>query len=237
MLASFHLVRYPRATAPEGLSRMGLDRPALRATDGLEFWKLLGTGRGRTMTLSADLRRWAMFAVWRDEEALDAFMDGSPVVERWRELAAESWHVRLRPTRAHGSWSGFQLRPDHAAEGGPVAVLTRAVIRPGALIPFYRAIDPPSRRLEEHPGVLASLGMGEWPVARQATFSLWSDEAALKDYAYSHGAHRDVVKRTRDERWYGEQLFARFAPFGSQGTWDGVDPLTPGPPSAPPARR
>lgn len=244
MLASFHLVRYPRSTAPEGLSRMGLDRPLLRKTDGLEFWKLMGTGRGRTMTLSADLRRWALFALWSDEQALDRFLAESPVSQRWESLAAERWHVRLDLLRAHGRWSGRSIgaAPATAAVGdGPVAVLTRATIRPRRLLAFYRAIDPPSRRLDQDAGVVASLGMGEFPIARQATFSLWRSEAALREYAYGHGAHRDVVRRTRDERWYSEELFARFRPYGSSGTWDGADPLaaalTPAPRSEQPALR
>jgi len=228
VLASFHLVRYRRAAAPAGMSRMAFDRALLRATPGLRFWRLLGTGRGTAMTPSADLRRWALFAVWEDAAALEAFLARSAVAAGWRDRAREAYHVCLEPLRWKGSWGGYDepaaVRVDTDARG-PVAVLTRATIRPAALVRFYRAIGPPARALACAPGLLAAVGVGEWPVGRQGTFSLWRSLDDARDYAYGGDRHRAVVHRTREQRWYGEEVFARFRAIQAEGTWDGRDPL------------
>lgn len=229
MIASFHLSRYPRQRASHAFGAMAFDRPVLARTRGLTFFKLLGTGAGRAMSLGADLRRWALLAVWADEAALEEFLADSPVSARWRNDSEETWTVRLVYAGGHGRWSGRD--PFAGADGGgvppgrPVAVLTRASIRARRLAGFYRAAPAVDRALAGADGCLRAVGMGEWPVSRQATFSLWRDAEAIRAFAYGDGAHSGVIRRTRAEGWYTEECFARFTPYGSSGRWDGADPL------------
>ncbi len=74
-------------------------------------------------------------------------------------------------------------------------------------------------------GLLLALGIGEAPVGLQGTFSVWDSTSALNDFAYRRAAHVAVVDRTARERWYAEELFARFGVRSTSGTVDGVDPL------------
>ena len=225
---TLHLWSVPSAAVPPALLRMGLDRRPLQRTSGLRFWKLLGTGDGRTFTLrDANLHRWGLLAVWDDDDALAEFEHRSATAAAWRRLADERWCAELRPVRSHGSWAGrqpFGAGPGRH-EGGPVAAITRARLRPRQALAFWRAVPPVAAAANAHPGLLFGVGIGEAPLGLQATFSVWRSERDLVDYAWRSQAHRHAIDETARRRWYAEELFARFSVLRTEGTVDGSDPL------------
>ena len=187
----------------------------------------MGTGKARNTGPSVDLRRRAMFAVWDDDAALDRFLASSPVASGWKQ-AAESWHVRLRAISGDGTWRGRQIMQglEAASEnGGPICTLTRADVRIKHWHTFAAASRATSLDVAAAKGLLRVVGIGEAPVGKQATFSIWEDDAALRQFAYRTAGHVEVMRRTRQEGWYAEEMFARFQPYASTGSWDGTDPL------------
>ena len=226
---TLHLWRVERRSVPQALLRMGLDRARMRRMPGVRFAKLLGTGDGRTFTVrDADPLRWGLLTTWADTQAARAF-ERSAVAGSWAELAVESWRVDLRPVAARGTWSGRTPfgDPTPVRSRGPVAALTRARLRPVAAAGFWRAVPPVSGDLRDRPGLRTAVGIGEAPVGLQGTFSLWESGEAVRDFARGP-AHAAVVARTGPEKWYAEELFARFDVVGSDGTLDGRDPLEAG---------
>lgn len=222
-VASFHLVSDHGPI--RALSRLGPDRLRLRGVDGLVFWRLLGTGRGDETGPSADLRRTALFAVWQDADALAAFR----ARDTWA-AARESWHVTLAADpgrRPHGRWRGVDPTAGlvEGPVGGPVAVVTRADVRPRSWREFRASSRLVADEVRAADGLLDVVAIGEAPVGRLGTFSLWSDGAAIDAFVRSMPHHRDAVRLTRSRGWYGEELFARFRPIASTGTWAGRDPL------------
>jgi hypothetical protein len=226
-LVTLHVWGVPGRAVPAALLRMAADRPALRRTPGLAFAKLLGTGSGRTFTVrDADPRRWALLAVWDDAAAAGTFESGR-TLGRWRRLADEEWTARLRPLAARGRWSRVEPfgRPRPQRWDGQVAAITRARLVPRKAVAFWRAVPPVSADLHAGAGLRLALGIGEAPIGLQGTFSVWNSAAALNAFAYDRPAHAAVVRRTAQEGWYAEELFARLALLSAAGTVGGRDPL------------
>ena len=207
--------------------QMAFARNSLVKQTGLRFWKLMGSGQGGGFSIKPDWSRYGLFCIWDSFQAADDFFDNSKLMRQFNERAAEVWTVRLLPIKAHGLWSGESLFDSFAEpkQNAPVAVLTRASINLNRLQRFWKHVPATSREIESAEDLIASIGIGEAPFVHQATFSLWRSEYAMQQFAYKSPVHRDVIRKTRAENWYKEELFARFAPVGSEGSWNGRDPL------------
>jgi hypothetical protein len=224
---------------------MGMDRRLLRGTRGLRFARLLGTGDGRTFTLrDADPLHWALLTVWDDAADADRFAAGT-IHRRWDQICDERLDVVMTPLASRGRWAGQEpfgpapspssptgsssptstSSPAGTATTGVVASITRARLRPSKSLSFWRAVPPVSADLATVEGLGLAIGIGEAPIGLQGTFSLWRSAADLNQFAYRRSAHLEVVNRTERERWYAEELFARFAVGSVSGTFAGQRPL------------
>ncbi|OKL41471.1 spheroidene monooxygenase [Pontibacter flavimaris] len=211
-----------------GLAQMGTSGPKLQQVPGLKFFKLLGSGHGKGFSIKPNFRRYGLLCTWESEAAADAFLQDSGLMGEYKNHTDEVWTVKLLPFQSHGRWDGVEPFAPALAEkyeSGPIVVLTRASINWRALPNFWRFVPQASMALDAADGLLCSIGLGELPLVRQATFSVWESGEAMMAYAYKNPLHQEVMRRTRSENWYSEELFARFKLISSQGTWNGEDPL------------
>jgi heme-degrading monooxygenase HmoA len=212
-----------------GLAQMVTLPPKLKTVPGLKFFKMLGSGHGLGFSLKPNFNRYGLLCVWENESAATTFFAENLPFLNYLEHTSESWTIWLKPIQAHGLWDGvnpFQEAVANSKIDGPVAALTRATIRLKALPSFWKHVPQTSQALKEADGLLCSTGLGELPFIRQATFSVWENAEALKNYAYKNALHKEVIKRTREENWYKEELFARFVPVKAEGLWKGRNPLS-----------
>jgi heme-degrading monooxygenase HmoA len=227
MIVSLTIVRYRKAFVPFALLAMAVHRLPMWLQDGCSFWKLLGSGRNGTFDLQPDWQQWGLLAVWDDQVAYERFTKTSLVSKWWKLLATETWTLLLEPMQSHGKWDGKEPfgKGNTSLNNGPVAVLTRATIKMSRLKNFWSHVDDVANLMVGAPGYITSIGIGEAPVYRQATISVWESREAMKAFAYGSREHAEVIKKTRSEGWYSEELFARFSIIQSSGTIHGKDPL------------
>ena len=207
---------------------MGTMPSRLQNIQGLIFFKLLGSGKGRVFSLTPDFYLYGLMAVWEMEAAADEFFDQSTLFKEYQEHCQEIWTVKMQPIKAHGLWDGQSPFKPVAAKINSedrIAVLTRSSINFRALPAFWKYGKETSKALEGATGLVAAVGLGELPFIRQATFSIWETEQQMMQYAYRNAQHQQVIRKTRQDNWYSEELFARFKVISASGTWKGRNPL------------
>ena len=213
------------ANIPKAILLMGTQRRVLRKNPDIKFWKLLGTGSGKTFTSrDADLHNWAVLTVWDQEIGAENFED-SVAIGSWEKIQKEHCCLIMSALSAKGTWAKAKPfgDPVPAKWAGTTAALTRAAIKPKFWREFWRSVPPVSADLNQTPGLITSLGIGEAPVGLQGTFSIWRDNESITQFASKQAPHQAVIKRTHETGWYSEELFARFKVIKSHGSFNGID--------------
>ncbi|MDE3236768.1 MAG: spheroidene monooxygenase [Bacteroidota bacterium] len=225
MLCNLIIVKYPKYLGLFGMLSMAVFRLPLALHKRISFYKLLGCGKNGTFDTHPDWRQWGVLTVYNgsDEEILPSFIQ-----KWWRFFHCEVWSVTLQPIEGHGTWDQkncFGALPKQTPYEGLIAVLTRASIRVSKLRRFWSHVPAVAHQMRCAKGFITSVGIGEVPWVKGATFSIWDSKALMKQFAYSMQEHADVVVKTKKERWYSEEMFVRFIPLSSSGSLNGFNPL------------
>jgi hypothetical protein len=202
-------VRYPKYTGLFGFFSMALFRLPLYFNKRIKFFKLMGSGKNGSFDIHPDLNQWALlFTAGNRYVKAPAFF-----YAYWKFFHCDIKEFLLQPISGHGLWDKqkvFGDLPRQTDHNGVIAVLTRATIRLDRLKNFWRNVDSVASKMRGAKGLIISYGIGEMPWVKQATFSIWEDKNAMKDFAYNIQQHVDVIQRTRAEAWYKEEMFVRF---------------------------
>ncbi|WP_296418345.1 spheroidene monooxygenase [Pseudooctadecabacter sp.] len=204
---------------------MGAARLSLPRTPDIGFWKLCGSGTGEGFTPVPNLGVYAILATWPDHDTARSRIATAPIFQRYRSRAAEDWTVFLSPTSVKGEWSGsapFTITDEPAT--GPLAALTRATVKPSIAAKFWKRVPDISSVIGADKNVAFKIGIGEVPLLHQVTFSIWPDAKRMANFART-GHHADAIRAVRDNDWFREELYARFAVKSDMGSWNGASPL------------
>ena len=235
MLVTLTIIRYPKRYVPFAVLAMAIQRLPLWLNKKISFYKLLGCGKNGTFDKNPDWQQWGILAVHNNLPGIDTAPEKlmrllyGTFISTWiAAFNCETCTFFLQPIEGHGKWDGkepFGSLPKQTDYDGTVAILTRATIRFSKLSAFWKNVSSVAVQMSGAKGFITSIGVGEMPYIKQATFSIWQNKESMKSFAYQMKEHTDVIVKTRKENWYSEEMFIRFKPLKVTGTIKGVNPL------------
>jgi spheroidene monooxygenase len=223
------LVEYLAQHKGWGWLRLVHGPAGLQQVPGLVFAKVMGSGHQGGFSIRPSATHQGLIAVFDTVASGQAFLQG-PQILAYKERARQLWSGLMCVDSARGAWDGRSWGPTPAASlgefehsldntgQGPLAVITRASIRPAKAMNFWRHAPASQADLETAPGCSLAIGLGEAPLLRQCTFSLWQNTPSMLAYAHG-GAHQAALEAAYRHNFFAESLFVRMRLLQQQGLW------------------
>lgn len=189
------------------------------------FYKLLGSGGGNGFSVLPDWGTYVLLQTWESEKDFNHFKNTNPWLHKAVTKSKQVGVVKLLAYKSHGTWNKQQpfAKQTGNENAAFIAVLTRARIKPKLLHKFWKYVPTVSKHVSQFDGLVLAKGIGELPLVEQATFSIWNNAQLMQQFAYRDKQHAAMVKKTRELRWYSEELFARFEVLDMEGVYGETD--------------
>jgi len=228
------LVDFLRQHQGWGWLRLVAGATPYKDVPGLTMIKVMGSGHGGGFSLRPSATHQGLVCTFSHLDWALKFLD-SPAVQAYRSRARECWSGVMAVQSARGHWDkqawhastpqslaqlGGVAGQGNPAPSGPFAVLTRASIVPTKAMAFWRYAPAAQADLDQSHGCLLAMGLGEAPLVRQCTFSLWQDTASMIQYAQK-GAHQVASAAAYKHQFFSESLFVRMQVLQMSGVWKG----------------
>jgi hypothetical protein len=220
----------------------------LRTIPGLQFAKIMGSGQGGGFGLKPSSTHQGFIFFFDGPQSASQYLM-SDALERIRSKAQEWWQGILGVNSCRGSWSeqswktegvmteGMAERqppqttqtpgtpqipktPQLAPEMGYMASLTRGSVRARKAWSFWRFAPQAQADLQKAQGLELSIGLGEAPILRQCTFSVWNSPQSMLNYAHQ-GAHLRAIAAAQQHGFFTESMFVRMKVLHMKGIWGG----------------
>ena len=195
-------------------TQMGIHKKYLYNVKGLKFYRLLGTGGKTGFGLYPDFKTYCFLSVWENKSDALFFIEKNKFILKYIEKAKSIRVLSLVAFQSIGKWAGINPflidLDDSEPKSQKIAILTRARISPIKIFRFWKSIPKASKEISKAKGVYFYKGIGEIPFLEQATISLWNSVEDVKEFAYKSKIHKNIIRKTKKENWYLEELFCRF---------------------------
>lgn len=203
------------------LSQMQFAHKQLAKIKGLQFYKLMGSGRGSGFSIWPDFSVYALLQVWENEADSDNFFANAEIFRSYTSRTDKVATLFCKNISSHGTWdqqNPFDQNTELSDDDAMMVVLTRATIKWRHLHKFWKYVPTSYLPLKSNEALIYSKGVGEWPMVQMATISLWKSAEGMKKFAYQSKEHQQAIKMTKTIKWYKEELFARFKPYKTLGS-------------------